>query len=48
MSVAFNWVGSQGLNLVNRCSASGATVIHVGASVCLFVCLFVCLWDGYK
>ena len=39
MSAAFNWVGLQGSNLVKRCRVSGATVIHVGASVCPSVCL---------
>ena len=39
MSVAFDLVGPQGLHLVKSCGLSGATVIHVGASVCLFECL---------
>ena len=42
MSVAFDWLGPQGTNLVKSCGMSGATVIHVGVSVCLFVYL----WDG--
>ena len=44
MSVAFDWIGLQGSYLVKRCRVSGATVIFVGASVCLFVYL----WDGWK
>ena len=39
MSVAFNCIGFQGSNLANGCRTSGATVLHVGASVCLSGCL---------
>ena len=39
MSVAFDWVGSLGWNLVKTCRVSGATVIQVCVSVHLSECL---------
>ena len=39
MSVASNWVGSQGWKLVESCRESGATIIQVIASLCLSGCL---------
>ena len=44
MCVAFDWVRISGSKLVERCKVSGATVMHVCASVCLLRCLK----DGWK